>query len=120
MRVGRNNFRPPPKVESRVVRIEPRNPPPPVNFVEWDGLVRLLFQRKHKTLRAALTSKSALKLLYENHETFKSLQRGAGARRKGGRAPASSSSSSSAGASSSDEWISDLARIEAALEGGRD
>jgi 18S rRNA (adenine1779-N6/adenine1780-N6)-dimethyltransferase len=32
LKVGRNNFRPPPKVESRVVRIEPRNPPPPVNF----------------------------------------------------------------------------------------
>lgn len=40
MKVGRNNFRPPPKVESRVVRIEPRVPPPPVNFLEWDGLVR--------------------------------------------------------------------------------
>ncbi|CCI40666.1 unnamed protein product [Albugo candida] len=33
IKVGKNNFRPPPKVESRVVRIEPRNPPPPVNFV---------------------------------------------------------------------------------------
>ena len=30
--VGKNNFRPPPKVESSVVRIEPRNPPPPINF----------------------------------------------------------------------------------------
>jgi 18S rRNA (adenine1779-N6/adenine1780-N6)-dimethyltransferase len=40
MKVGRNNFRPPPKVESRVVRIEPRTPPPPVNFLEWDGLIR--------------------------------------------------------------------------------
>ena len=40
MKVGRNNFRPPPKVESSVVRLEPRNPPPPVNFQEWDGLVR--------------------------------------------------------------------------------
>jgi 18S rRNA (adenine1779-N6/adenine1780-N6)-dimethyltransferase len=39
MKVGRNNFRPPPKVESRVVRIELRNPPPPVNFSEWDGMV---------------------------------------------------------------------------------
>ena len=39
MKVGRNNFRPPPKVESRVVRIELRNPPPPVNFTEWDGMV---------------------------------------------------------------------------------
>ena len=49
MKVGRNNFRPPPKVESRVVRIELRNPPPPVNFSEWDGMVstkrnRLLLQ----------------------------------------------------------------------------
>ena len=32
MKVGKNNFRPPPKVESSVVRIEPRNPPPPINF----------------------------------------------------------------------------------------
>ena len=39
MKVGKNNFRPPPKVESRVVRIELKNPPPPVNFVEWDGMV---------------------------------------------------------------------------------
>ena len=29
MKVGKNNFRPPPKVESSVVRIEPRQPPPP-------------------------------------------------------------------------------------------
>ena len=30
--VGKNNFRPPPQVESSVVRIEPRVPPPPINF----------------------------------------------------------------------------------------
>lgn len=35
MKVGKNNFRPPPKVESRVVRIQPRNPPPPVDFSVW-------------------------------------------------------------------------------------
>jgi 18S rRNA (adenine1779-N6/adenine1780-N6)-dimethyltransferase len=40
LKVGKHNFRPPPKVESRVVRIELKNPPPPVNFVEWDGMVR--------------------------------------------------------------------------------
>ena len=39
MKVGKNNFRPPPKVESSVVRIEPRNPPPPINFREWDGKI---------------------------------------------------------------------------------
>jgi 18S rRNA (adenine1779-N6/adenine1780-N6)-dimethyltransferase len=32
MKVGKNNFRPPPKVESSVVRIEPKNPPPSVPF----------------------------------------------------------------------------------------
>lgn len=32
LKVGKNNFRPPPKVDSSVVRIEPRHPPPPVHF----------------------------------------------------------------------------------------
>lgn len=73
LKVGRNNFRPPPKVESRVVRIEPRNPPPEVNFVEWDGMVRLCFNRKNKMLRALLTTKSVLALLEENFRTFASL-----------------------------------------------
>jgi 18S rRNA (adenine1779-N6/adenine1780-N6)-dimethyltransferase len=74
LKVGKNNFRPPPKVESRVVRIELKNPPPPVNFVEWDGMIRLLFNRKNKTLRAVLMTKSTLKLLGENRNTWKSLQ----------------------------------------------
>ncbi len=73
LKVGRNNFRPPPKVESRVVRIEPRNPPPPVNFVEWDGMVRLLFNRKNKTLRSVLMTKPNIKMLEENRRTHLSL-----------------------------------------------
>lgn len=74
LKVGRNNFRPPPKVESRVVRIEPRNPPPPVNFVEWDGMVRLLFNRKNKTLRSVLLTKPTIKMLEENRRTHLSLK----------------------------------------------
>ena len=74
MKVGRNNFRPPPKVESRVVRLEPRVPPPAVNFVEWDGLVRLLFNRKNKTCRALLTTGSVLELLERNVRTLASLR----------------------------------------------
>jgi 18S rRNA (adenine1779-N6/adenine1780-N6)-dimethyltransferase len=70
MAVGRNNFRPPPKVESAVVRIEPRNPPPPVDFLEWDGLVRLCFARKNKTLGAALKQKGVLSLMEKNHKTY--------------------------------------------------
>jgi 18S rRNA (adenine1779-N6/adenine1780-N6)-dimethyltransferase len=73
LKVGRNNFRPPPKVESRVVRIEPKNPPPPVNFVEWDGMVRLLFNRKNKTLRSVLMTKPTIKMLEENRRTHLSL-----------------------------------------------
>lgn len=104
LKVGKQNFRPPPKVESRVVRIELKNPPPPVNFVEWDGMVRtiqlicfaacwmerikmagtlltlvilqirLLFNRKNKTLRSVLMTRSVLKLLDENRKTLQSLQ----------------------------------------------
>lgn len=74
LKVGRNNFRPPPKVDSRVVRIELRNPPPPVDFIEWDGLVRLLFNRKHKTLRSVLNTKTIYNTLQENSRTFRALQ----------------------------------------------
>ena len=74
MKVARNNFRPPPKVESRVVRIEPRNPPPPINFMEWDGMVRICFNRKHKTLRAGFTGKAVLSLLEKNYRTCMALR----------------------------------------------
>eukprot|EP00611_Tribonema_gayanum_P030350 TRINITY_DN840_c0_g1_i4.p1 TRINITY_DN840_c0_g1~~TRINITY_DN840_c0_g1_i4.p1 ORF type:complete len:356 (-),score=113.81 TRINITY_DN840_c0_g1_i4:215-1282(-) len=74
IKVGRNNFRPPPKVDSRVVRVELRNPPPPVNFTEWDGLVRLLFNRKNKTLHAVLCTKATLRLLEDNLKTYRAMQ----------------------------------------------
>lgn len=73
LKVGKNNFRPPPKVDSLVVKIEIKNPPPAVNFVEWDGLVRLLFNRKHKTVRSILTTKSVLQILEENYRTHLSI-----------------------------------------------
>lgn len=74
LKVGRNNFRPPPKVDSSVVRIEPRRPLPPVNFKEWDGLVRLCFNRKNKTLGSIFKQKSVLALLEKNYKTLQSLQ----------------------------------------------
>merc|ERR1719228_661779 len=67
MKIGKNNFRPPPKVESSVVRIEPKNPPPPINFKEWDGLVRIAFVRKNKTVAANFTSKAVLEMLEKNY-----------------------------------------------------
>ncbi|XP_039278188.1 probable dimethyladenosine transferase [Nilaparvata lugens] len=66
MKVGKNNFRPPPKVESNVVRIEPRNPPPPINYCEWDGLTRIAFIRKNKTLSAVFKQTSVSTLLEKN------------------------------------------------------
>ncbi|GFO37154.1 rRNA adenine n(6)-methyltransferase [Plakobranchus ocellatus] len=67
IKVGKNNFRPPPKVESSVVRIEPRNPPPPINFKEWDGLVRICFSRKNKTIGASFRFTKVLEVLEKNY-----------------------------------------------------
>lgn len=74
MKVKKSNFRPPPKVESSVVMIKPKNPPPPINFEEWDGLVRLLFTRKNKTLSAVFRNKNVISLLESNYETFCALK----------------------------------------------
>lgn len=74
LKVGKNNFRPPPKVDSSVVRIEPRNPLPPISFKEWDGMVRLCFNRKNKTLGAIFKQKAILSLLEKNYKTFEALQ----------------------------------------------
>jgi len=73
MKVGKNNFRPPPKVESSVVRIEPKNPSPPINFQEWDGLVRVAFVRKNKTLAACFNSKAVIEMLEKNYKVHASL-----------------------------------------------
>ena len=73
MKVGKNNFRPPPKVESSVVRIEPRNPPPPINFREWDGLTRICFVRKNRTLGAAFSQTATLLTLKNNYKIHCSL-----------------------------------------------
>jgi 18S rRNA (adenine1779-N6/adenine1780-N6)-dimethyltransferase len=76
LKVGRNNFRPPPKVDSSVVRIEPRNPAPPINFLEWDGLVRLCFGRKNKTLSAIFRQGSTLALMEQNYQLAQALMKG--------------------------------------------
>eukprot|EP01094_Clydonella_sp_ATCC50884_P015188 TRINITY_DN2576_c0_g1_i1.p1 TRINITY_DN2576_c0_g1~~TRINITY_DN2576_c0_g1_i1.p1 ORF type:complete len:380 (-),score=92.03 TRINITY_DN2576_c0_g1_i1:155-1255(-) len=73
IKVGKNNFRPPPKVESSVVRITPHNPPPPVNFIEWDGLIRLCFNRKNKTLSAIFRRKKVLQMLEQNYRTWQAI-----------------------------------------------
>nr|CAG4646390.1 EOG090X08Z3 [Macrothrix elegans] len=73
LKVGKNNFRPPPKVESSVVRIEPKNPPPPINFREWDGLLRICFLRKNQTMSALFKHTSVITVLEKNYRTHASL-----------------------------------------------
>jgi len=74
MKVGRNNFRPPPKVESSIVRITPLAKPVAVDFTEWDGLIRLLFNRKNKTIGALFNTKSTQEMMLQNYKTFCALK----------------------------------------------
>lgn len=57
MRVNRDQFRPPPKVDSGVVEFVPRAPPHPWlrrpgELGQWDAFLRLAFASKNKTLRS--------------------------------------------------------------------
>ena len=70
IKVGKNNFRPPPNVESSVIRIAPYSPPPPVPFSEFDGLLRILFNRKNKTVRASFSTKPILMMLEQNYRPW--------------------------------------------------
>ena len=54
-------------MESSVVRIEPKNPVPKVDFVQWDGLLRVCFSRKNKLIVAIFKKKVILNLLFKNH-----------------------------------------------------
>ncbi|KAK9462620.1 S-adenosyl-L-methionine-dependent methyltransferase [Lipomyces oligophaga] len=67
MKVGKNNFRPPPQVESSVVKIEPKNPRPPISFEEWDGLLRVCFVRKNRTISAGFKSSAVTDILRKNY-----------------------------------------------------
>ncbi|KAI0632810.1 S-adenosyl-L-methionine-dependent methyltransferase [Trametes polyzona] len=73
MHVSKNNFRPPPKVESSVVRIVPRDPPPPVEFAEFDGLGRIIFGRRNKTVHANFMAKGVMEMLESNWKTWASV-----------------------------------------------
>lgn len=71
MKVSRNSFRPPPNVESSVVRIVPLNPPPPVRFEEFDGLARIIFTRRNKKVRANFFgARGVIDMLERNWRTW--------------------------------------------------
>jgi len=71
MKVGKNNFKPPPAVESSVVRLVPKNPRPQISYEEWDGLLRVVFVRKNKTLRASFFGTThVMDMLESNYRTW--------------------------------------------------
>lgn len=74
--VAAASFNPPPKVDSIVVKLAPKRDSQKihVDYGEWDGMLRILFSRKRKTLRAVFrTTKTAQKLL-NLHKAFLSSQ----------------------------------------------
>ncbi|WFD43646.1 18S rRNA (adenine(1779)-N(6)/adenine(1780)-N(6))-dimethyltransferase [Malassezia psittaci] len=71
MKVARGSFRPPPQVDSSVVRIVPINPPPAIRFEEFDGLTRIVFSRRNKQLRACFFgARGVLEMLEANWKTW--------------------------------------------------
>ncbi|KAJ5123471.1 Dimethyladenosine transferase [Penicillium atrosanguineum] len=71
MKVGKNNFKPPPLVESSVIRMVPKVPRPQINYEEWDGLLRIAFVRKNKTLRASfIGTPTIMNILESNYRTW--------------------------------------------------
>lgn len=72
--VSRNDFRPPPQVESSVIRLVPIDPPPPVKFEEFDGMNRIIFSRPNKTVRGNFQAKGVMKMLEQNRSTWLAVQ----------------------------------------------
>ncbi|KNH05242.1 ribosomal RNA adenine dimethylase family protein [Perkinsela sp. CCAP 1560/4] len=67
MKVNRNSFVPPPKVESSVVRLEPKHPAPNIDFQEWDELAKLIFNRKNRKVSSIFSSKRIRATLFQKH-----------------------------------------------------
>ncbi|KAF9764992.1 putative dimethyladenosine transferase [Nosema granulosis] len=68
MKVSKNSFVPPPKVESCIIRIEPKLPRPPINLEEFDALLKVCFLRKNKTILSNFRSSTFIKKLKKDKQ----------------------------------------------------
>lgn len=59
MFIKRSMFRPPPKVDSIVAKIVPKEPPAGLDAKSWESMLRLCFMAKNKTLRSVFKLRSA-------------------------------------------------------------
>ncbi|KAK1934001.1 putative dimethyladenosine transferase protein [Babesia divergens] len=69
-KVAPGSFNPPPKVDSMIVKIVPREQPLVVDFLEWDGMIRVCFSRKRRTLRSLFKKQSVLSILEGNYKNW--------------------------------------------------
>lgn len=76
MKVSKKNFTPPPQVESSVVRMEPRTDKPNISWEEWDGMLRVCFMRKNKTLHATWTGGKVRAMVEQNWITWAAINAG--------------------------------------------
>lgn len=75
MDVSKRDFTPCPKVDSSVVRIEPRAWPPPVDLSEWNRFTLMCFTRKNKTLGAIFRRKKTVFCLMKKAELWHEKQK---------------------------------------------
>ncbi|KAH9387252.1 18S rRNA (adenine1779-N6/adenine1780-N6)-dimethyltransferase [Nematocida major] len=73
MKVSKKNFRPPPKVESSIVRIEPRRNKIDIDLNEFDGMLKICFSRKNKTIGSIFKQSAIKNLLFTNKDKIDSL-----------------------------------------------
>ena len=59
-----------------VVRFVPHDQPIDVPFNEFDGLLRICFTRKNKTLRSSFLHKTVIRMIEANYKIFNSLNNG--------------------------------------------
>lgn len=53
-----------------MVRIEPKVPRPQISYDEWDGLLRVVFVRRNRTIQAGFNSTPVMNMIEKNYRTW--------------------------------------------------
>lgn len=53
-----------------MVRIEPKVPRPQISYDEWDGLLRVVFVRRNRTIQAGFNSTPVMNMIERNYKTW--------------------------------------------------
>lgn len=53
-----------------MIRLEPKNPRPAISYDEWDGLLRIAFVRRNKTISAGFKSSAVMAIIEKNYRTY--------------------------------------------------